>query len=528
MSALSLRREPLQVLALIVALAGVGYTVVYPFLVVTYPPMTDVPFHAAQTSVLRHYWDPSFHFQEQFSLHPLEVPYISMYGLGALFALVLPITWATKLMGIVMLLMLPAGLAVLFSGMKKSPLLGVLGLGVVWCGLTHWGFLNYVGAIGLYAMALGFTLKVLDAPTRKRQLWLTLALLGVFFTHIFRVPFVLLSVLGAVVVMYPATRRVRPVIVPLLIAGVVFGLWLLVRPEDPTAKPLELTVHAARLKEIDQHLFNAFVGHAGKQEQLLADRMYGAFIVTFVVTTVLFFWQGRHRKRSGRELWWGVGVTLLPLLFGAGFLLAYLVLPMRIGVWWYVYPREITPAVFVALAVVPDLPKQGWYRLPAVAAFVLLTGQMGFHVAKQWYAFEKVTADFRAIAPEVPAAPRLMYLVFDHGGSTKRATPFIHLPAWIQAEKGGWLSFHFASWGASPIRYREGADNPPPTPDRWEWTPHRFRAEKHGHWFDTFLIRHRRNPDYLFRADPAVKQVAHQGTWYLYRREPFKVETQKP
>ena len=69
-------------------------------------------------------------------------------------------------------------------------------------------------------------------------------------------------------------------------------------------------------------------------------------------------------------------------------------------------------------------------------------------------------------------SPKLMYLVFDHSGSTRSTTPFIHLPAWIQAEKGGWLSWHFVSWDLHPIRYRENdAHVPPPRPERWEWIP---------------------------------------------------------
>src|SRR5260221_538167 len=130
---------PSQVLVYLISVAIGVYVIAYPFTLVRYPPLTDLPFHAAQASIFRHYLDPSFHFREQFSLHPLEVPYLSMYVLGALFALVVPITTATKLMAIVMLALVPIGLAVLFYGMKKSPLWGVAGLGLTWCTVTQWG-----------------------------------------------------------------------------------------------------------------------------------------------------------------------------------------------------------------------------------------------------------------------------------------------------------------------------------------------------------------------------------------------------
>ncbi len=521
------RRRPLDALTVVVALVAVGYTLGYPFFVTTYPPITDLPFHGAQTSILRHYFDPAWHFEEQFTLHPIEVPYVSMYALGVLFSMVMPIAWATKATAFVMLLLLPTGLAVLFHGMKKSPLLGLMGLGLAWGNLTHWGFLNFMGAIGLFAMAVGFTLLLVDRPSRSRSIGLALTLLAVFFTHIYRFPFALLSVVGAAVIVYPATRRLKPVLLPLVPSIMVFAVWRLVRQQDLAAET-KIGFAPERVAEIPQHLFNVFFAKAGVEEAEIVSRMEGAFIVLLVVCTTMFFWQDRHRRRTGRELFWGFAVTLLPLVLAAGYLVTYLTLPMRIGLWWYVYPREITTAVFIGLAVMPDLPKQWWLKLPAVAAIAFVTGEMGFFIARQWHAFDATTRDFVAVKEHIVRAPKLMYLVFDHTGSSKRNTPYIHLPAWVQAEKGGWLSFHFIGWNHSPIRYRLNDPNvPPPTSDRWEWSPQRFRVEKHGTWFDEFLVRHRRSPAYLFRSDPSVQLVANEGTWWLYRRD-TKVPPARP
>jgi hypothetical protein len=221
-------RKPATLLALL-AFALAAYVIVYPFAVAVYPPITDVPFHAAETAILRHYLDPEWHFREQFSLHPFDAPYVSMYLVGLFFSLFLPIVAATKAMSIAMLALMPVGLAVMFYGMKKSPLWGLLGLGLVWCTLTHWGFLNFMGAIGLFAMVVGFTLLSLDHPTRLRAVGLTLSLLAVFFTHVYRFPFALAAVVGTTLVMYPATRRLRPVLIPLFVALGVFAIWRVFR-----------------------------------------------------------------------------------------------------------------------------------------------------------------------------------------------------------------------------------------------------------------------------------------------------------
>jgi hypothetical protein len=195
---------------------------------------------------------------------------------------------------------------------------------------------------------------------------------------------------------------------------------------------------------------------------------------------------------------------------------------MEVGEWWYVYPREITAASFVLLALLPDLPKAPLAKLACTALIALALWPLGSVMSDAGRKFE--TDDFDAIVTHIPAAPKLMYLVIDHDGHASRRPLFLHLPAYVQAARGGWLSFHFAVWGASPVVYRPrdepGAIVPPPVPRRWEWTPQKFRVLEHGQFFDWFLIRRRRDPADLLRDDASLVPVAHEGMWWLYRRAP--------
>ncbi len=501
--------------ALVVAL----YAVVAPFLVTRYPPMTDLPFHAAQTATLRHYWDPSYHFHEQFELHPIAVPYFSMYVLGALLMLVLPAVTAVKVAAAVMIGLVPAGLAVMFHGMKKSPLLGLLGLGLAWCNLTHWGFLNFVGALGLFAMSIGLTLLLVDRPTPGRQVALAVTLAVLFFTHIFRYPFALAAVVGTAVVMYPATRRIRPIAAPLAPALALMALWLAVRPSVLVGETGKIQVHKERLAEFVGLLTGAFTDPAERKafDGFFRIALMGA-AASVAVAVVGALW----RRPRPESLAWDAGVTVIPLSCAAVFLGLFLVLPMQMGVWWYVYPREATAAAFIALGAFPDLPRSAWLRAPLAAALAFGGLAVARVVVANYAKFDPVTEDFAVIVKEIPRAPKLMYLVFDHGGSMRANTPFIHLPAYVQAEEGGWLVFHFAMWGASPIVYRPrdqpGAVVPPPVPLRWEWTPQLFDVKRHGAFFDWFLVRGVGSPDRLFAADPTIERVDHIGTWWLYRR----------
>ncbi|MBI5538213.1 MAG: hypothetical protein HY898_36160 [Deltaproteobacteria bacterium] len=510
--------SPLASLLVLTAIAVCFYVVAYPFLVVRYPPITDLPFHGASTSIFRHYFDRSWHFREQFSFHLLQVPYWTQYTLGAVFALFMSIVSATKASAIVMLALLPAGLAVMFHGMRKSPLLGLLALPLVWNTLTHWGFLSFMGAIGLFAMVIGLTLMVLDRPTRQRQVALAVVLLLVYATHIFRFPFALAAVVGTTLMMLPATRRWKPVLLPLVPSLVALGVWLVVREKELSTQAMApLKLHWDRLAQIDGFLFNGFVG---PEERALAHRTYWVCAAVAAINFVSFFVERRWRGLKSRDAWWIVGSHVSVLCVTLVFFAMYLALPMEIGIWWYVYPREIVIAILIGIGLVPDLPKPSWAKVPALAAISFVTISQAFFVAKSFAAFDTATEDFDRIIQQIPKAPKLGYMVFDHQGSNRSTTPFIHLPAWVQATRGGWLSFHFVGWGANPIQYRKAsADVPPPTPIRFEWMPEHFDVATRGKFFDWFLVRSVYSPEPRFKVDSTIRLVDHMGTWWLFHRE---------
>lgn len=493
--------------------------VLRPFFAATYPPMTDLPFHAAQTSIFAHYGDPSYHFREQFELTPLAVPYVSSYVLGAFFMLFMPAVAAVKTATAIMLLMVPLGLAVLAWGLRKSPLLGLAGVPFVFCNLTHWGFINFVSSLGIFAATLGLGVRVLDRPSLRTQIALGVSLLGLLFTHVFRFPYALAGLGAAAVLFYPATKRVRPLLWPMLPALVAFAGFLAVRPAAVGSK-LKLALDTTRL----HGFFNLVVGSFLDEDEPRVAKQHLAIVAVVVFATIA--WRiAQARKGGSRAL---VGDDARFAAAGAALVtgcvlacvLGYVLLPMEIGVWWYVYPREATAALYLSMALMPDLPRAVWFRALSVAALSWSALAVSRVVVRNYEAFDQTTRDFTAIVESIPKGPKLLYLVFDHTGSTRTATPYIHLPAYVQAEKGGFLSFHFAMWGASPVKYREGAGAavPPAVPLRWEWQPNLFDVRRHGPFFDWFLVRSTRDPGALFRADKSIRLVRHEGTWWLYAR----------
>ncbi|HVW29172.1 MAG TPA: hypothetical protein VHC69_27590 [Polyangiaceae bacterium] len=516
------RSEPVLVFA---ALALAAYVLVFPFTQARYPPLTDLPFHAAQASIFRHYFDPAFHFEEQFTIHPLEAPYVSMYVVGALSALVTPITAATKVMAVVMLALVPAGLAVLLRGMKKDPLWAVLGLGLAWCTLTQWGFLSYMGATGLVAMSAGLALMVVDEPTTLRKFWLGASLVALFFTHVYCFPFAIAAIVLAAWLVFPLTGRFSVLARPLAPGLLLFALWLAIRPSALSPAFTDLGFRPERFGYILEHLFGSYRPQEGfpPTSEGNAERAIALCSFTFAALAAVTALVLRARERppppNERDRDWARRVRAFVLIYAAGLFVLYLVLPLEVGQWFFVYPREIVGVALFLLAAVPEMPR----HVPARGAVLVLMAcavlPMARFVSTRFREFDAVTTDFRNVVQAMPPAPRLLYLIYDLRGSQKRASPFLHLPAWIQAEKGGALAFHFARWGFYPVRYREASPNvPPPFEDRFEWTPQHFDVRKQGPWFDTFLVRHFIEPHELFDADPTIHRVAHVGTWWIYRR----------
>jgi hypothetical protein len=321
--------------------------------------------------------------------------------------------------------------------------------------------------------------------------------------------------------MYPATKRWRPIVAPLVPAVLLMALWLAIRPKELVADLGPVEIHAERLDDLVGLLGGAFFDPAERIAQWTFARFAAAVAVLSIGFAAASASTGTPRRQT---MAWDVGVTLIPIACAAVFLGLYLVLPMQLGAWWYVYPREATATALMLLGAFPDLPRPFWLRAPLVVVLGVGASSIASVVITNYARFDPAARDFDAIVEQIPQAPKLCYLIFDEGGSTRTSPPFMHMPAYVQADKGGWLSFHFAVWGASSVAYRPrdepGAVVPPPVPPRWEWTPQVFDVRENGPFFDWFLVRQGSSPDAIFAADRSIVRVDHKGKWWLYRRRP--------
>jgi hypothetical protein len=510
------RLRPLDRLLALVAILVTAYALLAPFFVVRYPPMTDLPMHAAITSAFRHWRDPAWHFQDQFELQLFAAPTLTLYVLGALLAVVLPITWAVKLATAASLSLLPIGLAVYCRGLHKNPTMGVAAAFFAWGTFTHWGFISYLAGLGLTLMGVGLTFMVLERPTRTRTVLLAVVTVMLFFTHVSELPPCLVAVAIVTIAMAPIAPSIRPVLVAVLPSIGLFAGWWIVRPRSLTGE-ITMTLDPSRVARIPDWLFRGF--HVTTEVSLLST-MVGILVAVSVYSVLISAYAARVRglpRRSRRAR----RASVAALAIVGMFLCLYFVMPLSIGVWALVYPREITAATLFALGALPGLPRSPSLRAPALAALLVGVTMATRFVAARYAAFDVLTKDFAAIIEELPPAPKLGYIMQDRSGAEGSTLPLLHLPAWVQAERGGWLSFHFATWQATPIRFRTTPpmDVPPSTPDGFETHPALFDVATRGKYFDWFLVRAPQSPEARFAVDPKIHLVDHRGWWWLYHRQ---------
>jgi len=508
--------HPVDSLLALIAVLVTAWALLAPFLVVKYPPLNDLPMNASITSIFRHWFDPAWHFREQFQPQFLQMPTLTNYVVGAFLALFLPISWAVKISSLLLIALLPLGLAVYLHGMKKDPLGGVAAAGFAWASLVQWGFISYVGGLGLMLLGLGVTLMVLDRPTRGRALALGATALLLLVTHISHFPFFCLAIGLTTLCMWPATRRLSPVVLPVVPAGTLFVVWWFLRPADLRA-PVETGWHFERLAKIDHFVFEFGVPESGTIAIHMGVILAVVSLYSLAVNVLTAWRRGLRRPQISLQQGcaWAGG-----LLVSLSFAVLYFWLPEKIGVWWFVAPRHMSAALLCALVLLPNLPANPWLRAPALGGLLVAIVLPMRAVTARFAAFEAGTQDFQQIIAQLPRAPKLGYMIWDNKDFSSHVRPLLHLPAWVQAEKGGWLSFHFATWNAAPFGFRrdDPKDVAPDTPARFEWTPDKFDVQTRGKYFNWFLVHSHESKEATFAVDPTLHLVDHRGDWWLYER----------
>jgi hypothetical protein len=211
----------------------------------------------------------------------------------------------------------------------------------------------------------------------------------------------------------------------------------------------------------------------------------------------------------------------------AGALFAYLALPHHLMVFELMtfFPRFAPLAMVMMLPLVPAGLKRfsGELRvfvpLPAVIFGVLY----GHELADHYRGYGEETADFVAMLDRAQPGHKALGMVFDrHSNVMRIESTLLGLPSYYVAAHnapGSMIPLWYCNMRHIPCRILPGGQLPDPGP----WYPGGLDPDRAVPFFDYFFVRSPPRGDLFGRQQWAMELLAHQGTWWLWRRRPDAV-----
>ncbi|NML14565.1 hypothetical protein [Azohydromonas caseinilytica] len=476
-----------------------------------YPPLGDVPQHAAQVALALDLLQGRSHWSDIVAFN-FFTPYLIGYGLMAAAAQFMSMASAVKLVLSLSVVAFFWAASALRRRFQAPAFLDWLVLGGFFGFAFKWGFLTFLLAapIGIF-----FILRALDFAEQAtwRNFWLLVGL-GVllFFSH--GLVFVACVGIGFCYAVLGISDRRQAVF--MLLPYALLGLLALVyyyfaqevnHGQNMEARGFNWDLTPRRFVRFFRYQWDV----AAVEKQQVGYVLNSLAFALFYLAPFL------------------LGLRLQPTLRRvipfAVVLLIGLVVPQTAMATAFLYERfALFLLPFYVLMFVPaEAPATASghvVRAMTLAAVPALCLAMTASRAWQFHRFNEESRDFKAILDAIPAQQRVLSLMFDKGSSAA-ANPhtYLHFPCWYQAEKHGFVDSNFAQMLPQIVRFRPGEARVQ-TP--FEWRPYRFDWTKHrGERYDYFVVRsvNRLFPHFL-SLPCQVEMVTTSGAWALYRRTP--------
>lgn len=457
-----------------------------------FPPLTDLPQHAAQVSILRDWNDPACGYPGLY-----EIRWLTPNGLA--YALAWALSW---LADVTTALRIVLSLAVVALALATSRLVRRFGGDPYWALLVlplaygspmSWGFLGFVVAAPLVVALLAPAFRYARRPAPGLGVALALACAALFFAHVLAFAFALLLVAGLAVAEAPAARELPRRLAPLALALPLplAWWWQTARSAGAPSGRMIYLGGFDRLWELPVLLTG------------IASRGWAALAVALLVASLAV---ARPRISRVRSRWVPLGATLAIVLLAPNYAFGTAYLAPRFALF-------LLPALLCALER-PSGPRTGGVRRTqlALVALLLLAG-----VELRFLGMAREGEGLTEVLAAAPDGGRLLYLGYDRGSRYSPDTPFLHSGMLYAVDRCGVAERSFARGFQQPVRYRPGAAAP--LPGLIEYLPYRFLWSEHGgDGYDLFLIRAAREPDAARIAGGAgrLAPLAHAGRWWLY------------
>lgn len=461
-----------------------------PTLVFRYLPMTDLPQHAAIASIWLHHGDPAYGFAQYYDVEWLHTPYVLPYALAVLFAKVVSLSTAMRIVVFLSSVAYPIGLLTIVRASNKPAWFALLGVPLMFNRAFFWGFVAFDLSIGFslaaYACVIG------SRRSLARDIGFCVLTLATTFTHVYGLA-LLIGLLG-LHACFGGLRelKARPWPFVSVLAGT--ALWLWKSGESVGYGERISPPFVQRLVELPRQILGGY-----------ADRSEGIILIVALAVWLLFV-----RPREWRP------VQRVAYAMAAGNLLLYFVLPQATLTAKFIHFRH----AFLACALLPVCASEAALVARPFLRKAMFGIAVGAATVNTWghlMLFDTEARAFTPILDALPQKPKIASLVFDKNGLWMATNPYMHFVAYAQAEKGGMITMSFPAvfWNL-PVMMRSDAPVPK-TPTNFEWSL-RFDDRAFGYFYDYAVVRIQ-GPATPSTTDAfPFEQVLRSPPWYLYKR----------
>lgn len=495
------------------AVASVLATI--PVWIPTFPPMTDLPQHAAQVALLREMLRPDFVWQSMFHINWFT-PYLLGYMLVYVLTPAVGMVAACKIVIATALASLPPATALVMRETGTDRRWALLTIPAMYGFSYHWGFLNFLVAAPLGLVFVWLTLRQARMPTWPRAIGLGVTIIALFFCHALICAF--FGLIAGLILLFSGTsiwnaiRRVLPLtaVLPIMFlwASHAQAMPIMVWPSEWNLN--WFTTDDAYYSTIAQWTTPGGWGWgrtAGLFPRLLGI-LPGAFSTIAGLTFVALPFAAGARCTRRLRLWIPFLVCLAMVLFAPGFLFGTDFIYQRFTVF-------LLPLFLITLQQPADRP---WPRWTWPVATLLVAGWIGV-VSTNVLHYEAEAAGFDAIVGHMEPAQRALGLEFERDSRGTIAPPFLHFASWYSALKGGVVDPNFAGTHVQLVLYKPEAR--PPARLGFEWVPRLFDWNLlRGGDYRYFVVKAEADHGpWIFGGSPCGGRLVHHvNHWWLYER----------
>ncbi len=464
-----------------------------PFLLVTFPPITDLPQQMAQIRLfIEAIGSPSDTPYKIQWFTPYSLSYVVL-GISSLaFG---PLNGGRAGMLLICLLWVVAIHVTAFE--RKRPLsAAILATMFIFNHVMYWGFYSFMMGFPAFLLWLHFIEKYQYKNSFTEFIVITGSACLLYMSHVLW----FLAGLIAMFLIGVSSQEARDSIVkrsifliPIIVA--VFVWYPQFSESSMRTPPLWVHYPWSRLS-LSWFSDAAFGGIHGPAESVL--------------TIAALLWVAASIAQNPKGFWCNCDRNLL--LLGGVLLITGFVLPdkymntIRFGQRW------IPPAMILIILAVPNLSINPRLRTivaaSTVAVFIAVT-------SASWSRFEKIElSGLPEALRQLPEKPSVIGLSYMMESEYVKGRPFIQIFAYAQVEKGGKLNFSFAEFSPCLVIYKE------PFRREWtgglEWFPSRAK-ESDLLFFDHAIISCKNDCHENLQRHSILRPKTFEGNWRLYK-----------